>query len=130
MLKCQYSIEGELIMSSDKLQQRIAKQEQVLAKAQKALALSKKKLMEKERRERSRRLILVGVHAENLCESDPEFRAKLEKHIWENEQKPVNRKLFAFLPENQPQEPPANEETGNSSPKTPKQDSKDSKFGS
>ena len=72
----------------------------------------------------------MGVHAERLAEIDPEFKAKLEKHIDKNEQKTVNRRLFDFLPENQPPEPPANEETGNAPPKTPKQDSKDSKFGS
>ena len=111
-------------MASDKLQQRIAKQEQALAKAQKALAVSKQKLMEQERKDRSRRLILMGVHAERLSEIDPEFKAKLEKHIDKNEQKTINRRLFDFLPENQEPENPENEEAGNPSPNNPKQGSK------
>ena len=114
-------------MATDKLQQRIAKQEQALAKAQKALAVSKQKFMEQERKERSRRLILMGVHAERLAEIDPEFKAKLEKHIDKNEQKTVNRRLFDFLPENQEPKSPANEESGNPSGKS---QSKNSKFGS
>lgn len=88
-------------MDIKKLQERVKKHSQKLAKAQKDMQLAEQALKEEERKIRSRRLIVLGAHAETLCNNDPEFRAKLQSFVDKQEKKAINRKLFDFLPENQ-----------------------------